>query len=481
MRLCHLIEDTDPAAVVSRTADGQFDAADRIAYVDKGPRLPTGSVHGQWITDRRLNQKAVENRTVVAAVVEPVDEFRREPRFFGLGAPDDALMKISDSNPVVLVIIYPDSLGMRKALAKRVELDSFEGMIRPGFLLGDERSALIALARDGSVTHRLARRANALVLLDDGLSCEQVARVLLLDDDTIRRWHGAFAEGGRKALMRFEAGGSACVLSEAQRGKLVGWVRAASPRSTGQIGAWIASEFGVEYESRSGLVALLHRLGLEYRKPEVIPRHLDETKQRAFIKLYEKLMNALGADEAVLFVDAVHPTHGARAAGCWAAKDEHLAIEQTTGRQRLNIHGAIDLETGRTKMIEAEAIDAASTIKLLAGIEALYSTTALIHVFLDNARYHHAKIVRKWLSQPGRRIALHFVPSYCPHLNPIERLWALMHQHLTHNKTYPTCREFADAILNFLRDEVPRKWGEFCDSVTDNFRVVLPANFRILA
>src|SRR5271167_2176806 len=136
------------------------------------------------------------------------------------------------------------------------------------------------------------------------------------------------------------------------------------------------------------------------------------------------------------------------------AKDEHLAIEQTTGRQRLNIHGAIDLETGRTKMIEAEAIDAASTIKLLAGIEALYSTTALIHVFLDNARYHHAKIVRKWLSQPGRRIALHFVPSYCPHLNPIERLWALMHQHLTHNKTYPTCREFADAILNFLRDEV---------------------------
>jgi transposase len=266
-----------------------------------------------------------------------------------------------------------------------------------------------------------------------------------------------------------------------KRGKLVGWVRAASPRSTGQIGAWIASEFGVEYESRSGLVALLHRLGLEYRKPEVIPRHLDETKQRAFIKLYEKLMNALGADEAVLFVDAVHPTHGARAAGCWAAKDEHLAIEQTTGRQRLNIHGAIDLETGRTKMIEAEAIDAASTIKLLAGIEALYSTTALIHVFLDNARYHHAKIVRKWLSQPGRRIALHFVPSYCPHLNPIERLWALMHQHLTHNKTYPTCREFAYPILNFLRDEVPRKWGEFCDSVTDNFRVVLPANFRILA
>ena len=127
----------------------------------------------------------------------------------------------------------------------------------------------------------------------------------------------------------------------------------------------------MEYDSRSGLVALLHRLGLEYRKPEVIPRHLDENKQRAFTERYENLMNSLSPDEVVVLVDAVHPTHAARAAGCWAAKDETLAIERTTGRQRLNIHGAIDLETGRTKMIEAEAIDAASTIKLLEALNEL--------------------------------------------------------------------------------------------------------------
>src|ERR1700689_1165962 len=153
----------------------------------------------------------------------------------------------------------------------------------------------------------------------------------------------------------------------------------------------------------------------------------------------------------------------------------------THGSWPANIHGAIDLETGQTKMIEAETIDAASTIKLLESLEALYSTAALIHVFLDNARYHHAKVVQGWLSRPERRVVLHFVPSYCPHLNPIERLWALMHQHLTHYKNYRTCREFADALLHFLRHEVPAKWGAFRDSVTDNFRVISPAKFRILA
>src|SRR4051812_28046218 len=56
-------------------------------------------------------------------------------------------------------------------LAKWLELDSTDPMIRPGFLDKASRQELIELARDGSAAHRLARRANALVLLDDGMSC----------------------------------------------------------------------------------------------------------------------------------------------------------------------------------------------------------------------------------------------------------------------------------------------------------------------
>jgi transposase len=116
----------------------------------------------------------------------------------------------------------------------------------------------------------------------------------------------------------------------------------------------------------------------------------------------------------------------------------------------------------------------------LESIEALYSLLAQIHVFLDNASYHHARIVREWLAQPGRRIKLHFVPAYCPHLNPIERLWGVMHKNVTHNKTYSTCAQFADATLKFLREEVPRNWSDFRDSITDNFRVISPKKFRLV-
>jgi hypothetical protein len=69
-------------------------------------------------------------------------------------------------------------------------------MIRPRFLSPEDRAALVDLAQAGSVEHRVARRAHALVLLDDGLSCETIAKVLLVDDDTaVQVFFCKFREG----------------------------------------------------------------------------------------------------------------------------------------------------------------------------------------------------------------------------------------------------------------------------------------------
>jgi len=381
----------------------------------------------------------------------------------------------------VLPVVYPDSLRRReKFLAFSDFMDSAGRMIQSGFLSAEDRKALTALAREGSSPCRVTRRANALVLLDQGWSAQQVADALLFDDDTIRDWRKLFEQRGIDGITSFDAGGSASYLSVEHEAELKAWVGATLPRSTRQIGGFIEKKFGLVYESRSGLIALLHRLELEYHKPDLIPSKLNEEKQKNFIAEYDNLLNSLADNEAVLFVDAVHPTHAVRPAGCWAPKQEKLAIEQTSGRQRINIHGAINLETGQTRMIEVLTVDAVSTIRLLESIETFYPLLVLIHVFLDNARYHHAKLVQEWLARPGCRIKLHFIPTYCPHLNPIERLWGLMHRNVTHNICYATYRQFADATLGFLREKVPRNWAAFCDSVTDNFRVINPKDFRVM-
>lgn len=72
------------------------------------------------------------------------------------------------------VQVYRDSVRCRK---NRLPDGSggilLGGMIGGGFLTAEERQDLTELARDGLAEHRLARRANALVLLDRGMSCEE--------------------------------------------------------------------------------------------------------------------------------------------------------------------------------------------------------------------------------------------------------------------------------------------------------------------
>ena len=352
-------------------------------------------------------------------------------------------------------------------------------MIRGGFLSKAERLELRDLARDGLSEARAARRANAIILLDKGWSCQEVADALLIDDDTVRSWHRLYDEHGLTGLVVFDVGGSYSRLSVEQEGALFTWVSASLPRNTRAIGAWIVGSFGIEY-SHAGLITLLHRLKLAYRKPAMVSGKLDAARQQAFIADYDRLMCGLENDEAVVFVDAVHPTHQVRAVGCWAPKDQAVAITPSSGRDRVNIHGAIDLETGKTQMLDVPTVDAQSTILLLIAILAAHPSRRLIHVFLDNARYHHARLVREWLAREGGRIRLHFVPTYSPHLNPIERLWGVMHKNVTHNQGYATAREFRAAIMAFLTQNVPKHWHAFCDQVTDNFRVIDPSDFRVL-
>ncbi len=118
-------------------------------------------------------------------------------------------------------------------------------MIRRDFFDPESRQDLVDLARDGSVAHRLARRANALLLLDGGMSFEAVAKVLFIDDDIVRNWHRLYQKDGIEGLASFAHEGGSCRLTVAQQDTLKAWITAALPRTTHEVGAWIARECGI--------------------------------------------------------------------------------------------------------------------------------------------------------------------------------------------------------------------------------------------
>jgi len=358
-------------------------------------------------------------------------------------------------------------------------MDSVLVMIRSNFLSAEDRHCLERCVRRQCEDHGIARRANAVLLLDKGKSCAEISEFLYLDDDTICGWYKAYREDGWGvlALNGWQGGQSRMTLD--QEAELCTWLEGRFCRSAVEIRAYTKSKFGPIY-SHSGCLKLLRRLGFEYRKPKALPHVADETKQAEFMALYEALMNNLPADETVYFADAVHPEHQTKPAFGWVRKGSNPAVKTTSGRGRVNIHGAVCLENFDTPFVEPVTVDGNSAVQLLAKIEANNPTMSAIHVIWDNAAYHRCDAVKKWLARPECRIRLIQLPTYCPYLNPIERLWAVMHRHVTHNHFYATQKRFAEAILRFFRETIPKNWRSFRDQVTDNFRIISHKNFRVL-
>ena len=100
-------------------------------------------------------------------------------------------------------------------------------------------------------------------------------------------------------------------------------------------------------------------------------------------------------------------------------------MRRTSGRQRRNLHAALNLENFHCPMVDAGRMDAASTIQRLGKLAAPNPDKRWTYVIADNARYHHARRVRHWWERPGCRVELLLLPSYAPHLHSIERLWGV--------------------------------------------------------
>ena len=103
-----------------------------------------------------------------------------------------------------------------------------------------------------------------------------------------------------------------------------------------------------------------------------------------------------------------------------------------------------------------------------------------IPVVADNARDHHARLVRHWLKRADCRIKLVFLPAYALHLNVIERLWGVMHREAPHSKFHARFAVFVEAIFDFFRRRLPQEWTTWLDTVTDTFQIISRKEVRDL-
>ena len=253
------------------------------------------------------------------------------------------------------------------------------------------------IARRVKVPAQEWKRARYLILLHEGEDPATACRCLDIRRSLGNQWLRKYKQNGLSFLHLKDYTEREGHLKRAQEKALCETLRDHPLRSTNEIRAHIREIYGTNY-SRSGCIKLLHRLGFDYKKPEQLPAQVDQQEQRDFIENYNKLQNYLPEDEAIYFADAVHPDHQVRPAHGWFHKDDRPAVSANSGRKRVNIHGALCLENFDAPFVEVETVNADSAIALLKRIEAANKGKKIIHVIWDNAAYHKAKKVRKWLS-----------------------------------------------------------------------------------
>jgi transposase len=91
------------------------------------------------------------------------------------------------------------------------------------------------------------------------------------------------------------------------------------------------------------------------------------------------------------------------------------------GRSRSRVLCASSVVDGRYAGLATEGtVNAVTVCQWGDRLEAAFPEAARITVYVDNARYFHARLVKAHLS--GRRVRFVYLPPYSPKLNLIERL-----------------------------------------------------------
>ncbi len=339
----------------------------------------------------------------------------------------------------------------------------------PKLVLSDSEVLALKFAHKSTRDKKVADRIKAIIYLHFGLSYKEVAKLLFFDEVTLSRYVKKFKAEGVEGLMEMRYKGGQTKLTDFQETELKNYLTSNTKRTAKEICNFIEEKYKIKF-SVIGVTKLLHRLGFSYKKPKVIPGKADNLKQAEFVAKYKEIKEALKPHDQIYFVDSTHPEHNTKPSCGWILKGKanDKIIKTNTGRERLNLAGALNLNTKEALVLSEKTINKFVTLKLIKKLQKA-QPTGKIYLILDNASYHHAKLVSNYVKR--KRVKLIFLPSYSPNLNTIERLWKFFHIQVTYNHYFETFEEFKQESLRFFRN-LQRYKPELETLLTDNFQLL---------
>ncbi len=129
-----------------------------------------------------------------------------------------------------------------------------------------------------------------------------------------------------------------------------------------------------------------------------------------------------------------YPTVAPTYAGTGIAEKE---AEQYAGYNCLRrIAGCLDISTGAFISRQRNHFTAQQMGKFYQFVEEQYPDAEIIYIALDNWKVHFEPSILEPMEKRNSRIRLLRLPTYAPWTNPVEKVWRLFKQQVTHMHPY---------------------------------------------
>ncbi len=289
--------------------------------------------------------------------------------------------------------------------------------------LTDEERGQLTQIEERSSDWRERRRAQTVLLLDQGLSIDAVVTQQKIHQETVACHRDAWLVRGFAGLRDLPRSGAPRKLSEAHKQVLCAWVQGEAYTAP-QLRSRLSEEQGVQVSVWLVQSALKEKGYVWKRSRHSLKIRDEATFREVQAEIEEWVEKSKLGERALAYLDEAGFAQAQPNRSAWTEKGKVHLMPAERGK-RLNVLAAL---ISREELFTAKFWET-TTAALLGGFLGLLleSVGRPLTVILDNASIHKAKEIQPvlaFLKQKG--LTLHFLPPDSPELNRVEKLWHKM-------------------------------------------------------
>lgn len=324
----------------------------------------------------------------------------------------------------------------------------------------EERAELKRMTR--REVGRVGQRAQMVLLSAQRRTVPEIAALFEASRATVRFWLRQFDASGPVGLRDAPRSGRPRAATAQVEEELVRLLRhdphqvQASYLATFWTVAMLALTLGTRLHVTlcpRTIRAALHRLGLRWRRPRLaMPRKTDPEKAAKQWRIVEAVIGA-GPAAAILYADESRVQTLPLVRAMWSWVGQQWRVPTPGSNATRAVFGALEIRTGRWTYLTRERMRTEDFLAFLAHLLLAYPQHPII-LIVDNYSSHTAGAVKEWLAEHPR-LQLHFLPTHCSHLNPVERIWLQLKGALAANRLYGSITLLLTTIDAFFAAMTP--------------------------